>query len=63
MLTLECCTYEHLGKCERGIFLDTAKFLTDICGFDGAKADTTRRAIGKKDDDLLKTDIVKCSRN
>lgn len=28
---------------------DTIKFLTDICGFDGALADTTRRCIGKKD--------------
>ena len=27
---------------------DTIKFLTDICGFSGATADSTRRAIGKK---------------
>jgi DNA polymerase-3 subunit alpha len=28
---------------------DTIKFLTNICGFSGALADTTRRCIGKKD--------------
>lgn len=32
---------------------DTIKFLTDVCGFDGADADIVRRAIGKKDFDLL----------
>lgn len=33
---------------------DTIKFLTDICGFNGADADTCRRHIGKKDIDALK---------
>lgn len=32
---------------------DTIKFLTDVCGFSGGLADTTRRAIGKKDKELL----------
>jgi len=32
---------------------DTIKFLTDICGLSGSAADTTRRAIGKKDEELL----------
>ena len=31
---------------------DTIKFLTDICDFTGSAADTTRRAIGKKDEEL-----------
>lgn len=38
---------------------DTIKFLTDICGFDGALADTTRRAIGKKDIELLNAQLPK----
>jgi len=38
---------------------DTIKFLTDICGFDGATADTTRRAIGKKDIELLNAQLPK----
>ena len=38
---------------------DTIKFLTDICGFSGSEADTTRRAISKKDDDLLKEQLPK----
>lgn len=38
---------------------DTIKFLTDICGFDGATADTTRRAIGKKDLALLNEQLPK----
>ena len=38
---------------------DTIKFLTDICGFTGSDADTTRRAIGKKDKDLLKKQLPK----
>lgn len=38
---------------------DTIKFLTDICGFDGALADTTRRAIGKKDLELLNAQLPK----
>lgn len=32
---------------------DTIKFLTDVCGFSGSAADTTRRAIGKKDIESL----------
>lgn len=32
---------------------DTIKFLTDVCGFDGADADLVRRGISKKDYDLL----------
>lgn len=38
---------------------DTIKFLTDICGFSGSLADTTRRAIGKKDLDLLQEQLPK----
>lgn len=38
---------------------DTIKFLTDICGFDGSLADTTRRAIGKKDIELLNQQLPK----
>lgn len=38
---------------------DTIKFLTDICGFSGSAADTTRRAIGKKDEALLKAQLPK----
>lgn len=38
---------------------DTIKFLTDICGFTGSAADTTRRAIGKKDKKLLKQQLPK----
>lgn len=38
---------------------DTIKFLTDICGFSGAEADTTRRAIGKKDVVLLNEQLPK----
>ena len=38
---------------------DTIKFLTDICGFDGSTADTTRRAIGKKDLVLLNEQLPK----
>ena len=36
---------------------DTTKFLSDICGFSGSLADTTRRAIGKKDEELLKQQL------
>ncbi len=36
---------------------DTIKFLTDICDFTGSDADTTRRAIGKKDEELLKKQL------
>lgn len=38
---------------------DTIKFLTDICGFTGSDADTTRRAIGKKDKELLRKQLPK----
>jgi DNA polymerase-3 subunit alpha len=38
---------------------DTIKFLTDICGFSGSLADTTRRAIGKKDIELLNAQLPK----
>jgi DNA polymerase-3 subunit alpha len=38
---------------------DTIKFLTEICGFSGSLADTTRRAIGKKDLDLLNEQLPK----
>jgi len=38
---------------------DTIKFLTDICGFSGSLADTTRRAIGKKDKVLLSEQLPK----
>ncbi|MGE5438039.1 MAG: PHP domain-containing protein [Syntrophothermus sp.] len=38
---------------------DTIKFLTDICGFSGSEADTTRRAIGKKDLELLNQQLPK----
>lgn len=38
---------------------DTIKFLTDICGFTGSAADTTRRAIGKKDKELLSQQLPK----
>lgn len=38
---------------------DTIKFLTDICGFNGSLADTTRRAIGKKDKKLLAEQLPK----
>lgn len=38
---------------------DTIKFLTDICGFTGSAADTTRRAIGKKDKELLAQQLPK----
>jgi len=38
---------------------DTIKFLTEICGFNGSLADTTRRAIGKKDLELLNLQLPK----
>lgn len=38
---------------------DTIKFLTDICDFSGSAADTTRRAIGKKDKVLLQEQLPK----
>lgn len=36
---------------------DTIKFLTKVCGMSGSMADTTRRAIGKKDLKLLKQQL------
>lgn len=36
---------------------DTIKFLTNICDFTGSAADTTRRAIGKKDKELLEAQL------
>src|SRR5690606_8757700 len=38
---------------------DTIKFLTDICGFSGAEADSVRRAIGKKDEKALREALPK----
>lgn len=38
---------------------DTIKFLSEICGFSGSLADTTRRAIGKKDIELLNEQLPK----
>lgn len=38
---------------------DTIKFLTNICDFTGSAADTTRRAIGKKDKELLEAQLPK----
>ena len=38
---------------------DTIRFLTDICGFSGSLADTTRKAIGKKDTELLNEQLPK----
>lgn len=38
---------------------DTIKFLTDICGFSGSDADTTRRCIGHKDIKGLKEQLPK----
>lgn len=51
---------DKLLESNRGFLIfqeDTTKFLTDICGFSGSKADTTRRAIGKKDEELLKQQL------
>lgn len=38
---------------------DTIKFLQNICDFSGSEADSTRRAIGKKDQEELKTQLPK----
>lgn len=38
---------------------DTIAFLQQICGMSGSEADTTRRAIGKKDEELLKEQLPK----
>lgn len=53
---------DHLLESNNGYLIfqeDTIKFLTDICGFTGSAADTTRRAIGKKDKELLKQQLPK----
>lgn len=38
---------------------DTIKFLQNICDFSGSEADSTRRAIGKKDQEELKRQLPK----
>lgn len=38
---------------------DTTKFLTDICDFEGSDADNVRRAIGRKDEERLKSALPK----
>ncbi len=53
---------DKLLESNRGYLIfqeDTIKFLTNICDFTGSAADTTRRAISKKDDDLLKEQLPK----
>jgi DNA polymerase-3 subunit alpha len=53
---------DDLLKDNKGFLIfqeDTIKFLTDICGFSGSLADTTRRAIGKKDLVLLQEQLPK----
>ena len=53
---------DKLLESNRGYLIfqeDTIKFLTDICDFTGSAADTTRRAIGKKDKDLLNQQLPK----
>ncbi len=53
---------DNLLKDNKGFLVfqeDTIKFLTDICGFSGSLADTTRRAIGKKDVELLNEQLPK----
>lgn len=53
---------DELLKDNRGFLVfqeDTIKFLTDICDFSGSLADTTRRAIGKKDVVLLNEQLPK----
>lgn len=53
---------DELLKANHGFLVyqeDTIKFLTDICGFSGSLADTTRRAIGKKDIELLNEQLPK----
>lgn len=53
---------DELLKANHGFLVyqeDTIKFLTDICGFNGSLADTTRRAIGKKDIELLNEQLPK----
>ena len=53
---------DKLLESNRGYLIfqeDTIKFLTNICDFTGSAADTTRRAIGKKDEELLKQQLPK----
>lgn len=53
---------DNLLKDNRGFLIfqeDTIKFLTDICDFSGSSADTTRRAIGKKDKKALNEELPK----
>lgn len=53
---------DRLLESNRGYLIfqeDTIKFLTNICDFTGSAADTTRRAIGKKDEELLKQQLPK----
>lgn len=53
---------DDLLKANKGFLVfqeDTIKFLTNICGFSGSLADTTRRAIGKKDIELLNQQLPK----
>lgn len=53
---------DKLLESNRGYLIfqeDTIKFLTDICDFTGSAADTTRRAIGKKDKELLNQQLPK----
>lgn len=51
---------DKLLESNRGYLIfqeDTIKFLTNICDFSGSSADTTRRAIGKKDKELLEQQL------
>ena len=53
---------DKLLESNRGYLIfqeDTIKFLTNICDFTGSAADTTRRAIGKKDEELIKQQLPK----
>lgn len=53
---------DNLLQANKGFLVfqeDTIKFLTNICGFSGSLADTTRRAIGKKDLELLNKQLPK----
>ena len=53
---------DKLLESNRGYLIfqeDTIKFLTNICDFSGSAADTTRRAIGKKDRELLEQQLPK----
>lgn len=51
---------DKLLESNRGYLIfqeDTIKFLTNICDFSGSSADTTRRAIGKKEKELLEQQL------